>query len=164
MRTLYYAGLRAAELVTLDVDDVPTTARTGTIHIRAGKGRHGGKPRIIPTNPELRRTLTDWKHTRRAGGAGPSENAALFLNRYGARLSARSVGDIVSSLGEAAGIESLSPHVLRHTFATDMLRAGADLVLVSELLGHSRTDTTKTYTRSTAADRQHAVTLLHTDR
>ena len=67
-------------------------------------------------------------------------------------------------LGEAVGIEDLSPQVLRRTFATDMVRAGADLVLVSELVGHARTDTTKAYTRSTAEDRERAVNLLHTDR
>ena len=60
VRTLYYSGVRAAELVGLDVDDVPTTARTGKVIVRAGKGRGGGKPRTIPANPKLRTTLADY--------------------------------------------------------------------------------------------------------
>ena len=71
---------------------------------------------------------------------------------------------IVAEIGQAAGVEGLSPHVLRHTFATDMLRAGADLVLVSELLGHGSLEATRTYTRPTDEDRARAVGLLRTDR
>jgi site-specific recombinase XerC len=81
MGTLYYSGVRAAELVALDEDDVPTTARTGKVIVRAGKGHDGGKPRTIPANAELRRTLTEYKQVR----------PALFLNRYGQRLSVRAI-------------------------------------------------------------------------
>jgi site-specific recombinase XerD len=162
VRTLYYAGVRAAELVALDVDDVPTTARTGKVIVRAGKGQDGGKPRTVPANAELRGTLTEYQQARRAL-PGADTCPALFLNRYGKRLSVRAVDELVADLGTAIGLDDLSPHVLRHSFATDMLRAGADIVLVSELLGHASLNSTRIYTLSTAADRARAVELLRTD-
>ena len=163
VRTLYYSGVRAAELVALDLDDVPTSARTGNVIVRSGKGPGGGKPRTIPASTQLRTTLSDYKSARqKLRGAGTS--AALFLNRYGARLSARAVDELVAKLGAALGLENLTPHVLRHSFATDMLRAGADIALVSELLGHATLEATRIYTRPTSADRERAVELLHTDR
>ncbi|OAA29259.1 phage integrase family protein [Frankia sp. EI5c] len=70
---------------------------------------------------------------------------------------------VVADLGRSVGITDLSPHVLRHTFATAMLRRGADLVLVAELLGHARTDTTRVYTKPTKTDRLRAVELLPGD-
>jgi integrase/recombinase XerC len=95
-----------------------------------------------------------------SGDADP----VLFLNRYGQRLSVRAVDELVADLGAAIGLTDLSPHVLRHSFATDMLRGGADIVLVSELLGHASLNSTRIYTPSTAADRARAVELLRTDR
>lgn len=162
VRLLYRSGLRAAELVDLDVDDVPTTARTGKVLVRAGKGRHGGKPRTIPANTDLRRDLAEYKKAR-AGLPGADTCPALFLNRYGQRLSTRSVDEIVADLGTAIGLDDLSPHVLRHCFATDMLRRGADIVLVSELLGHASLNSTRIYTNPTEADLARAVELLHAD-
>lgn len=162
LRTLYYSGVRSAELVDLDVDDVPTTARTGKVIVRAGKGRHGGKPRTVPTAPELRTGLVEWKQAR-ADWPGAATNPALFLNRYGERISTRSVDELVAEFGRTIGIEELSPHVLRHSFATHMLRNGADIVLVSELLGHASLNATRVYTKPTEEDRQRAVGLLHTD-
>jgi site-specific recombinase XerD len=162
LRTLYYSGVRSAELVALDVDDVPTTARTGKVIVHAGKGRHGGKPRTVPAAPELRTGLVEWKKAR-IDWPGAATNPALFLNRYGERLSARSVDELVAEFGRAIGIDELSPHVLRHSFATHMLRNGADIVLVSELLGHASLNATRVYTRPTEEDRQRAVGLLHTD-
>jgi integrase/recombinase XerC len=162
VRSLYYSGVRAAELVALDVDDVPTTARTGKVIVRAGKGRGGGKPRTIPANPRLRATLADYLQARpRLRGADTTP--ALFLNRYGDRLSARAVDEMVADLGAAVGLADLSPHTLRHSFATDMLRGGADIALVSELLGHATLEATRIYTLPTSADRERAVQLLHTD-
>jgi integrase/recombinase XerC len=163
VRLLYRSGIRAAELVDLDVDDVPTTARTGKVIVRAGKGRHGGKPRTIPANTDLRRDLAEYKQARREL-PGADTCPALFLNRYGQRLSTRSVDEIVAALGAAIGLDDLSPHVLRHCFATDMLRRGADIVLVSELLGHASLNSTRIYTMPTEADLARAVELLHADR
>ncbi|MEV6600715.1 tyrosine-type recombinase/integrase [Actinoplanes sp. NPDC051346] len=160
---LYRSGLRAAELVDLDVDDVPTTARTGKVIVRAGKGRHGGKPRTIPANTDLRRDLAEYKQYRREL-LGADTCPALFLNRYGQRLSARSVDEIVADLGAAIGLDDLSPHVLRHCFATDLRRGGADIVLISELLGHASLNSTRIYTMPTEADLTRAVELLHADR
>jgi len=163
VRTLYYSGLRAAELVALDLDDVPTSARTGNVIVRSGKGPGGGKPRTIPASTQLRTTLSDYKSARQKL-RGADTSAALFLNRYGSRLSARAVDELVAELGSGLGLENLTPHVLRHTFATDMLRAGADIALVSELLGHATLEATRIYTRPTSADRERAVELLQTDR
>lgn len=159
---LYNTGVRCAELVALDLDDAPVTARTGAVHVRAGKGRDGGKPRTIPANPRARRALTDWKPAR-AAWPNAEADPALFLNRYGRRLSTRTVDQVIADLGRSIGIDDLTPHVLRHTFATVMLRRGADLVLVAELLGHARTDTTRVYTKPTEADRLRAVELLPGD-
>lgn len=155
---LYYAGLRVAELAALDVDDVPLTARAGRVIVRAGKG---GRPRSIPLHPQLRTNLQTYRSVRtELRGA---DSPALLLSRRGTRLGTRRIDEIVAALGNDVGVDQLTPHVLRHTFATDMLRRGADLVLVSELLGHSNLETTRVYTRPTTADRDRAVALLTTD-
>ena len=130
--------------------------------VRAGKGRGGGKPRTIPANPKLRTTLADYLQAR-SQLRGADTTAALFLNRYGNRLSTRAVDEMVADLGAAIGLADLSPHTLRHSFATDMLRGGADIALVSELLGHATLEATRIYTLPTGADRERAVQLLHTD-
>ena len=70
---------------------------------------------------------------------------------------------MIADLAAAIGLADLSPHTLRHSFATDMLRGGADIALVSELLGHATLEATRIYTLPTGADRERAVQLLHTD-
>lgn len=163
----FYAGLRVSEVVGLDVADVSLSARKGRLRVR-GKGRDGGKLRELPlTRPELRAALTAWVEQRPAwSGAGHSP--ALLLNRRGGRLSDRSARTIITGLGEQVGLGdagdmSFGPHTLRHTFATQLLRGGADPVLVADLLGHSSLDTIRTYTQPDDADRDRALGLLTTD-
>ncbi|MFI7106029.1 tyrosine-type recombinase/integrase [Nonomuraea sp. NPDC050227] len=162
----YYAGLRISEVVGLDLTDVRLSARTGELRIR-GQGRDGGKIRLLPVHPDLRQALTDWLATR-AGWKGAGTHPALFLNQRGGRLSDRAARDIITGLGDAVGLgedptEPFSSHVLRHTFATQLIRHGTDPVLVADLLGHGSLDTTRRYGLPTEADKAAALNALISD-
>jgi integrase/recombinase XerD len=145
LETLYGAGLRISELVGLDVDDADL--EEGSVLVRSGKGSKGRRvplgraarravgAYLVQTRPELVR--------RRVGGTDP----ALFLNARGGRLSRQGCWKILKRYAREAGLEDrVSPHTLRHSFATHMLDAGADIRVVQELLGHASLATTQVYT------------------
>ena len=135
LELLYATGLRVSELVGLDLDAVDRSARTVRV---LGKGR---KERIVPFGGQAARAL-EAHLGRRGESPGP-----LFLNRRGGRLTVRAIHTIVRRSAAAAGItRRVSPHTLRHTFATHLLDAGADLRAIQEFLGHSRLSTTQRYT------------------
>ena len=135
LELLYASGVRVSELAGLDLEDVDRTERTVRV---LGKG---GKERIVPYGGAAARALEAWLGER--GEAGD----ALFTNARGGRLTVRSVHTIVRRSARAAGItRKVSPHTLRHTFATHLLEGGADLRAIQELLGHSRLSTTQRYT------------------
>ncbi|RSN15634.1 hypothetical protein DMB42_02130 [Nonomuraea sp. WAC 01424] len=162
----YYAGLRISEVVGLDLTDVRLSVGKGELRIR-GQGRDSGKIRLLPVHPDLRQALTDWLATR-AGWKGAATHPALFLNQRGGRLSDRAARDIITGLGDAVGLgddptEPFSSHVLRHTFATQLIRHGTDPVLVAELLGHGSLDTTRRYGLPTEADKAAALNALISD-
>ncbi|MCP2343138.1 tyrosine-type recombinase/integrase [Actinomadura rupiterrae] len=164
-RLLFYSGIRVSELVALDLDDVPISARKGAVRVRAGKGELA---RQVPlTDPTARTAVAEWK-TDRAHWRG-ADTAALLLNRRGGRLSARAVDQLLDDIAIEAGLvdehgtPTVSAHILRHTFATNLLRAGVDIVIVAELLGHARLDTTRRYTLPTPTDLEDAVAHLPTD-
>lgn len=162
----YYAGLRVAEIAALNVGDVAISARKGALRV-LGKGRGDGAIRTVPLHPELREPLRTWIEQHRHQWPGADDTDALLLNTRGRRLSDRSIRAIITRLGAAADLSSdgdtFGPHVLRHTFATQLVRAGTDLVTVAELLGHARLDTTKAYALPTETDRAEALHALLTD-
>lgn len=145
LETLYGAGLRISELVALDVDDVDLDERS--ILVRAGKGR---KSRRVPIGRAAASAVADYVTTLRpalaargTGGGG----GALFLNARGRRLTRQGCWKILKGHAESAGLgERVSPHTLRHSFATHMLEGGADIRVVQELLGHASLATTQVYT------------------
>jgi len=135
LELLYASGLRVAELSSLDVDDVDRSDQT--VRVR-GKG---GKERIVPYGDAAARAL-DAHLARRGSNDGP-----VFPNARGRRLTVRSMYSIVRRSARAAGLtRRVTPHTLRHTFATHLLDGGADLRMIQELLGHSRLSTTQRYT------------------
>jgi site-specific recombinase XerD len=155
----FYAGARISEIVALDVDDVARSARKGALRI-LGKGE---RVRQVPIHPQLHTALNGWL-AERADWPGANNGPALFLNQRGQRLSVRGAHGIVTSIACAAGLEDRATvHTLRHTFATTLVRGGTDLVIVAELLGHARLETTRIYTRPSAEDRTRALDLLLTD-
>jgi integrase/recombinase XerC len=156
----FYAGTRIAEIVGLDVDDVRLSARKGILRI-LGKGE---KVREIPIHPDLRTALSGWIDER-ADWPG-ADTPALFLNQRGGRLSVKGAHDIITAIATAAGLEDdeITAHVLRHTFATRLVRGRTDLVIVAELLGHARLETTRAYSRPTRQDAIDALELLDVDR
>jgi integrase/recombinase XerC len=156
LELFYASGLRLSELVGLDIDDLNLSGRVVRV---LGKG---GKQRLVPFNrtaeSALRAWLKDWEGLREqmarpskaAGGRRPRE--ALFLNYQGTRLSTRSVDRLVRRYVAACSARfGISPHALRHSFATHLLERGADLRAIQELLGHSRLSTTQRYTHVNAA-------------
>ena len=135
LELLYATGLRVSELVSLDLDDVDRGERTVRV---LGKGR---KERIVPFGGKAARAL-DAYLARCFAPRGP-----LFRNARGGRLGTRSIHTLVRRGARAVGIaRRVSPHTLRHSFATHLLDAGADLRAIQELLGHSRLSTTQRYT------------------
>ena len=154
---LLYTGLRLAELIALDLDDVRVSARKGLVIVRSGKG---DTYREVPLNALVRQVLEEWLE-QRPQLAGEGERA-LLVGRGGRRLSKRSVDDVVRGLGKDAGVK-LSAHILRHTFLTVLVRKGSDLVLVAELAGHRRLETTRRYSLPSDVDRLLAVENLQID-
>jgi site-specific recombinase XerD len=153
---LFYTALRVGEAAALDVEDVAMTARRGRVVVRSGKG---DAYREVPLNAPARTVLEPWWRARRRALAAREEERALFTNRGGGRLSARSMESVVGRVGGEAGL-ALTPHVLRHTCVTLLVRAGHDLVLVAELAGHRRLETTRRYSLPSAADRAAAMDTL----
>ena len=142
---LYATGLRVGELVALDVDDVDLDAQMVRV---LGKGN---KERLVPLCGQAADTMKRWLERARALRSGVDDEGALFLNLRGGRLTDRSVRRILDRrLREAALQSRVSPHALRHSFATHMLGAGADLRAIQELLGHSSLSTTQRYTHVSA--------------
>jgi integrase/recombinase XerC len=139
LEVLYASGLRVSELSGLDIDALDRAERTVRVF---GKGR---KERIVPYGEAAARALERWLAVR-GERSGP-----LFTNARGRRLGVRSIHTIVRRSARTAGItRRVSPHTLRHTFATHLLDRGADLRMIQELLGHSRLSTTQRYTHVAA--------------
>jgi len=140
--TLYSCGIRVSELAGLNLYDLD--AATGTLKV-LGKG---GKERIVPIGRKALESIDAYRQLLVArNGIETVPNGPLFLNLRGQRLTARSIARILKAIATACGILTpVSPHTLRHTFATHLLDAGADLRSVQELLGHRSLSTTQKYT------------------
>jgi integrase/recombinase XerD len=142
LELLYSTGSRISEAVGLDVDDIDTQARTALLR---GKG---GKQRLVPVGRPAIQALDAYlvrgrSELARRGRGTP----AMFLNARGGRLSRQSAWQVLQDAAERAGITSgVSPHMLRHSFATHLLEGGADVRVVQELLGHASVTTTQIYT------------------
>lgn len=144
LEVFYSCGIRVSELTGLDVVNVDRGQRLVRV---IGKGN---KERIVPIGKEALRSLEDYlldTSTVRKKLYGGEQKSPLFLNARGGRLTARSVGNLVKKYGrEGSLMLDISPHALRHTFATHLLDGGADLRAVQELLGHVSLSTTQKYT------------------
>ncbi len=122
--------------------------------------RQSDKIREVPIHPKLREDLDLWL-AERGNWPHADTNSALFLNQRGARLSVRGASAIINAIGQRAGLDDqTTAHVLRHSFATTLIRGGTDLIVVAELLGHARLETVRTYTRPTEQDKTNALNLL----
>jgi integrase/recombinase XerC len=135
LELLYATGLRVSELASLNLEAVDRETRTVRV---LGKGR---KERIVPYGGAAAQALDAYL------GARATTRGPVFVSARGARLGVRSIRTIVGRAAGAAGVtRRVTPHTLRHTFATHLLDAGADLRVIQELLGHSRLSTTQRYT------------------
>ena len=145
LETLYSTGVRVSELIALDIGDVDLSSNVVRV---AGKGK---KRRMIPVGPGAVQTILHFLDLRRNDPRSAAFDAeALFINKHGQRLSTRSVRRKLDKYLLDAGLDlSVSPHTLRHSFATHMLRRGADLRSVQEMLGHQSLSTTQIYTHLT---------------
>ncbi|MFC9356971.1 site-specific tyrosine recombinase XerD [Rhodococcus sp. NPDC057014] len=140
LELLYSTGARISEAVGLDVDDIDTETRSVLLR---GKG---GKQRVVPVGRPAVESL-DAYLIRGRPALVSSATPALFLNVRGGRLSRQSAWQVLQTAADAAGISSaVSPHTLRHSFATHLLDGGADVRVVQELLGHASVTTTQIYT------------------
>jgi len=140
--TLYSSGIRVSELAGMNYSDVDFGAAVVRV---LGKGN---KERIIPIGQKaLEAIKAYWELLDRQTGVEALKDGALFLNKYNKRLTVRSIARILRNLVDSIGfLTTVSPHALRHSFATHMLDAGADLRTVQELLGHKSLSTTQKYT------------------
>lgn len=149
---LFYTAIRLGECAAVNLDDVRVSSRKGVVIIRSGKG---DTYREVPLNAEAREALKTWLKERNKRFAQVSD-PACFLSLKGKRLSARSIDLIIRRIGADAHLE-LSAHVLRHTCLTNLVRRGNDLVMVAEIAGHKRLETTRRYSLPSIEDREAAM-------
>ena len=152
----YACGLRAEELVDLDVASISFEDEEVRVE---GKGR---KTRLVPAGEEALRAVARWLERGRPALQSGDGGQALFLSKSGRRLSTSDVRRRLQTWARQAAIQGgISPHALRHSFATHLLDGGADLRAIQELLGHSSVSTTQIYTRVESARLKSAYTRAH---
>jgi integrase/recombinase XerD len=159
LELLYATGMRVTELVTLKLDDVNLVS--GIVRVRHGKG---GKERIIPIHEQAVNVLRDYIEHGRPALVKPGGDAqALFLNHRGQQLTRQGTWLIIKEHAQAAGIQAVvTPHMLRHSFATHMLESQkATLVDVQHFLGHANISTTQIYTQVTGEHKRRVYDEAH---
>jgi site-specific recombinase XerD len=149
---LLNTGLRVSEVANLRVCDIFLSERKASLTVRAGKG---GKQRSVPINSEARRLLDEWFSVRPDSGS-----EMLFIGQRGEPMQVRSVQIAVARYAKLAGLDNVTPHVCRHTFAKALLDNGVTLEKVAALLGHESLDTTRIYVTPGEKDLQDAVAGL----
>jgi len=144
LHLLYASGMRVSELVSLNLDDIDIAGG----YVRCfGKGR---KERLIPIHRQAASAVDEYIKEDRPRLPHSQDEPALFLNARGERLTRQGLWQILKEYAKSAGLEAdITPHTLRHSFATHMLNGGADLRSVQELLGHANISTTQVYTHLT---------------
>ena len=156
LEMLYGSGLRVSELTGLRLSDM--YREEGYMLIR-GKG---SKQRLVPISPEAEKWFCYWMEDRMHLNIKPDDTDTAFLNRRGGRLTRMMIFTIIRRLAEQAGIrKTVSPHTLRHSFATHLLQNGADLRIIQQLLGHEDITTTEIYTHIDIHDLRRAVLQFH---
>ena len=158
---LYGTGARVSEAMSLDVDDVTRVLADDTLGLRL-RGK-GSKERLVPLGRFARAAVDAWLVRGRPLWAGLHWQAtgALFLNSRGGRLSRQSAFNRVQVLARQAGLGPISPHTLRHSYATHLLDGGADVRVVQELLGHASVATTQIYTLVTVDHLREVYRMAH---
>ena len=143
LHLLYASGMRVSELVSLNLDDIDIEGG----YVRCfGKGH---KERLIPIHERAAQAVAEYVKEARPRLAHSQDELALFLNARGQRLTRQGLWQILKEYAKSAELEGITPHTLRHSFATHMLSGGADLRSVQELLGHANISTTQIYTHLT---------------
>ncbi len=151
---LLHTGLRLSEALTLQLGDVQLAERKGQVLVRQGKG---GRVRTVPLNVQARKAMQEWLAVR------PGNGSHVWVQVEGEPsdgLSNRSVQRVLVRIGQDAGLEHLTPHVLRHTFAKNLVDSGVGLEKVAALLGHSNLNTTRIYITPNQKDLEQAVERL----
>lgn len=154
LQVLKNTGIRVGELCNLRREDLDISDRKGHIVVRSGKG---GKYRIVPLNLDARKAITEYLEVR-----PKVEDDHLFIGQRDGGLKPSAIYDIVANYARGAGLQEVSPHILRHTFGKHAIDAGENLVTVATLMGHARLDTTAIYTHPSQADLEKAVEKLET--
>lgn len=159
LELLYSCGARISEAISLDVDDIDTDLRAVRLH---GKG---GKERLVPLGGPAIEAIDAYLVRGRpalAVKAARTADPGLFLNVRGGRLSRQSAWQVLVTAAERAGLDkAVSPHTLRHSFATHLLDGGADVRVVQELLGHASVTTTQVYTLVTVNTMREVYATAH---
>ena len=151
LTVLLNTGLRVSELVALEIEDITFSERKGELRVRTGKGT---KERNIPLNDSCRKAIKTWYSVRSIDNTNN-----VFTTQRGCATT-RAIQTALESIGDAAHVENMTPHVARHTFAKNLINAGVSLEKVAMLLGHSSLDTTMVYITPGMSDLDKAVRSL----
>jgi integrase/recombinase XerC len=156
---LLNTGMRISECAALAVDDVLVSERKGLLKIRDGKG---GAYREIPLNSHCREAIQNWL-TERSRLYSNNLDPAFFISNRGCRLSVDSIDHAIRKLAKEAKLEQVSAHTLRHTCLTNLVRQGNDMVLVAQIGGHKKLETTMKYSLPTVFDQEMAMEKIQVD-
>lgn len=162
LELLYSTGARVSELINLNTGDISTITHDGQESTTVKLKGKGGKERVVPIGSFAVKAVNDYLTRSRPNLIKVSTQKALFLNQRGGRLSRQSAWNVVAVNAARAGIAGqVSPHSMRHSFATHLLDGGADIRVVQELLGHASVTTTQIYTLITIDRLRESYTSAH---
>ncbi len=147
LELLYSTGARVSELINLNALDISTTSNNGEVSTTVKLKGKGHKERVVPIGSFAVKAVNDYLTRSRPSLLKVSTQRSLFLNQRGGRLSRQSAWNVVAASAARVGLtEQVTPHSMRHSFATHLLDGGADIRVVQELLGHASVTTTQIYT------------------